>query len=368
MPHDLTEANLNAIATPTPTITLSEAVAPDASPSPSDDDNFETNYDGIDWQRLGRYQKPFKALERNPSFIYKYGYRLQHRTTKRLYWECKYCHQHAQPGGRFDITSATSSASRHLAEERKGHGYNKHGIIEFDKKRKATVLEVLSKKHMISQGLTNDLIGGFNKTTFQQAVIEWITNNNHPLREVETPSFRVMIAAANPDAEKWIWKSHRSVRLHIMQDYEAYQAAVIDELACARSKLHFSFDGWTTRSGKHSLTGVCVHHLNREGRVVDYLIALPELLGRHTGINYAEVIGNVLTHFNVSKERLGYFITDNAANNGTCINHLSTKLNFKKEDRWIRCAAHTLNLAAQSILFGKDKDAYENEEANIPVR
>jgi hypothetical protein len=114
-----------------------------------------------------------------------------------------------------------------------------------------------------------------------------------------------MIAAANPDAKKWIWKSYRSVRLHIMQDYKAYQAAVINELACARLKLHFSFDGWTTHNSKHSLTGIYVHHLNHKGRVVDYLIALLELLGRHTGINYAEVIGNVFTHFNVSKERLG---------------------------------------------------------------
>jgi hypothetical protein len=243
------------------------------------------------------------------------------------------------------------------------------------KKGKATAITNMAKLNLIRSGKQQSLkylIKSIRSLKalqmIQQAVIEWITNNNHPLREVETPSFRVMIAAANPDAEKWIWKSHRSVRLHIMQDYEAYQPAVINELACARSKLHFSFDGWTTRSGKHSLTGVCVHHLNREGRVVDYLIALPELLGRHTGINYAEVIGNVLTHFNVSKERLGYFITDNAANNGTCIDHLSTKLDFKKEDRWIRCAAHTLNLAAQSILFGKDKDAYENEDSNIPVR
>jgi hypothetical protein len=31
-----------------------------------------------------------------------------------------------------------------------------------------------------------------------------------------------------------------------MQDYEAYQPAVIVELACARSKLHFSFGGWTS--------------------------------------------------------------------------------------------------------------------------
>ena len=63
MPQDLTEANLNAIATLTPTIALSEAVAPDASLL-LDDNDSEINYDGIDWERLGRYQKLFKALER----------------------------------------------------------------------------------------------------------------------------------------------------------------------------------------------------------------------------------------------------------------------------------------------------------------
>ena len=55
MPHDITEANLNAIATPTPIITLSKAVAPYASPSPSDDNNFGTNYNGINWRRLSQY-------------------------------------------------------------------------------------------------------------------------------------------------------------------------------------------------------------------------------------------------------------------------------------------------------------------------
>ena len=120
-----------------------------------------------------------------------------------------------------------------------------------------------------------------------------------------------------------------------MQDYKACQLAVINELACAHLKLYFLFNGQTTRSGKHSLTSVCVYHLNCEGRVINYLIALLELLGYYTGINYAEVIGNILTYFNVSKERLSYFITNNAANNNTYIDYLFTKLNFKKEDCWI---------------------------------
>jgi len=136
----------------------------------------------------------------------------------------------------------------------------------------------------------------------------------------------------------------------------------------ARLKLHFLFNGWTTRSGKYFLTSVCVHHLNYKGKVVDYLITLLEQLGRHIGINYAEVVSSILTHFGVSKERLGCFITDNAANNGICLDYLSLKFSFKKETCWIWCIAYTLNLIAQLILFRKDKDAYKNKDVNILVR
>ena len=120
-----------------------------------------------------------------------------------------------------------------------------------------------------------------------------------------------------------------------MADYKTYQPAVCDKLANARLKLHFLFDGWTTRSSKHLLTGVCVHHLNREGRVVNYLIALLEQLSYYTGINYAAVIGDVLAYFKVTKESLGYFVTNNARNNNTCLDYLATVFNFRKDDRRI---------------------------------
>ena len=95
--QDLTKANLNVTAEPTPTITLSEDVAPDDNSS-VDEINDETNYDSINWDQLKAYQRPYKALERNPSFIYKYRYQLQHYVSKQIYWECAYCHQHSIPG------------------------------------------------------------------------------------------------------------------------------------------------------------------------------------------------------------------------------------------------------------------------------
>jgi len=97
-------------------------------------------------------------------------------------------------------------------------------------------------------------------------------------------------------------------------------------------KLHFLFNSWTICSSKHLLTSICVYHLNYKGRVVNYLIALLEQLGCHTKINYAIVIGDVLAYFKVTKESLGYFITNNAGNNNTYLDYLATIFNFRKDN------------------------------------
>jgi len=79
---------------------------------------------------------------------------------------------------------------------------------------------------------------------------------------------------------------------------------------------------------------------------VDYMLTLPTQLGQHSGINYAEVISNVLNTFKITKERLGYFITDNAHTNDTCLDYLAVKFSFNKAYRRARCAYYILNLVA----------------------
>ena len=129
-----------------------------------------------------------------------------------------------------------------------------------------------------------------------------------------------------------------------MADYKAYQPAIYNKLVNTHSKLHFLFNGWTIRSSKHLLTSIYIYYLNYKGRVVNYLITLLEQLSRHTGINYAVVISNILAHFKVTKESLSYFITNNTRNNNTCLNHLATVFNFKKDNQRIQYTAYTLNL------------------------
>ena len=79
---------------------------------------------------------------------------------------------------------------------------------------------------------------------------------------------------------------------------------------------------------------------------MDYILTLPTQLGQHLGINYTEVISNVLNIFKITKERLSYFITNNTHINNTCLNYLAVKFSFNKAYRRAYYAYHILNLVA----------------------
>jgi hypothetical protein len=78
----------------------------------------------------------------------------------------------------------------------------------------------------ISQAVVN-AIGNFNVHAFRTAVVQWLVDNNHPLRELETTAFRTMIEHANPEAERALWKNHKSVRSFIIKLYDFIKLRVI---------------------------------------------------------------------------------------------------------------------------------------------
>lgn len=378
MAEELSQANINALNAGNrinADLTLSKVITPTETSieinSDSKDDGID-RYNGINWKRLPNLMKPHHSLLRTPSWIYKYRYRLQSRVNnKQIIFICKYCHIHriidCGGQGRYDITRATSAAAAHLRQNKKGHGVDKHGkITTATEARQSTLLEqVIRSGHHVSQAVANALIGGFDAEAFKQSAVNWITKNNHPLREFETPAFRKMLQLANPKAKRVLWKNHQAVADFVMTEFKAYIPSVKEFLSTAQLRIHVSFNGWSTPNGRYALTGIWVHHLNRKGKIRDYIIALPTQLGRHFGENYAEVIGGVLNKFNITKERLGYFVVDNESKNNTAVEGLAIKFNFIASHRHGRYAYHILNLVAQQIIWSKDKDSFKNDE-NIP--
>jgi len=105
--------------------------------------------------------------------------------------------------------------------------------------------------------------------------------------------------------------------------------------------------------------------MDAAGDVQDFVLGLPELHGQHSGNNIGAVVARTLTNFGVDKASVGYFVLDNAYNNDTAVNHLAGIYGFDASERRLRCCCHILNLGAQLIIWGKDRDAYENAGGSL---
>jgi hypothetical protein len=77
--------------------------------------------------------------------------------------------------------------------------------------------------------------------------------------------------------------------------YDALLPVVKDELSGALSKIHISFNGWTTKGGKQGFLGIVAHYVSRDGKRTDLPIALPQLSGAHSGKNMDRVVSTSLS-------------------------------------------------------------------------
>jgi hypothetical protein len=132
----------------------------------------------------------------------------------------------------------------------------------------------------VSQAVANEL-SNFSIQRFRLAAVGWLVDNNHPISEFEKPAFRSMIAAANQHAGAALWQNHKSVSQYVMRLYSCLLPRVVLDLSEAVSKIHISFDGWTTKGGKKGYLGIVAHNVNGCGKLVDMPIALPQLMGAH---------------------------------------------------------------------------------------
>ncbi|KAF7443136.1 Dimer-Tnp-hAT domain containing protein [Pyrenophora tritici-repentis] len=203
-------------------------------------------------------------------------------------------------------------------------------------------------------------MGNFNIQQFREVAVFCLLDNNLPMELLARPSFREMISLANPEAEAALWVSPRSVATYAMRLFQYMQPQIVCALSEAASKIHISFDGWTTKGGKRGFFGVVAHFANASGVIQDLPIALPHLAGSHTGDAIADTIKRTLQEYSIGSDKLGYFVLDNAANNDTAVSSLAHAYDFNAAHRRLRCGPHTLNLIGQAIIFGSNQEAYNN--------
>jgi hypothetical protein len=183
-----------------------------------------------------------------------------------------------------------------------------------------------------------------------------------PLSCVESTYFRQLLQCIQPSIERYLPESHNTMRGWIIKDFEAAQLSVTQQLAIAKSRIHLSFDLWTSPS-VFALVGVVAHYLSPELQMRHTLLGIRQIEGSHTGENIAEVVARVITTYEVER-RLGIFVTDNAKSNDTAVSHLLQSLDISEPpgSRRGRCLGHIINLAAKSFLLGQDCEAFAIDE------
>jgi hypothetical protein len=152
-----------------------------------------------------------------------------------------------------------------------------------------------------------------------------------------------------------------------MRLYDYLQPQIVIKLEAVISKIHISFDGWTTKGDKRGFFGVVAHYATADGVVKDVPIDLPQATGAHSGERIAGCIESTLRKFGIAASKLSYFILDNAYNNDTAVKTLGSKYGFVSGQRRLRCSAHTVNLVGQAVIFGSNKDAFDNSPGELQV-
>lgn len=91
------------------------------------------------------------------------------------------------------------------------------------------------------------------------------------------------------------------------------------------------------------------------------LLALKKIEGSHSGENMAAIIHKVARTYGF-RDKLGYFVMDNASNNDTMMKVISKNLYdvdgvyYDPVEHRLRCIGHIINLFVQAFLFGDHPD------------
>ncbi|OWT43206.1 hypothetical protein VFPPC_18521 [Pochonia chlamydosporia 170] len=296
-----------------------------------------------------------------------FGYRVEDRSTSRqgnkLKWICADCFARGfKKKSDFCFVCSTGAAiKKHLRQA--------HGILapnEVARGMGASSLDHQKITHFIDADVNNPhdqfllgkLRGRFSSKGLRILLLDWITYHNLPFDIVNTERFQRILLYGNPllDAAH-IPSAKKGLRM-LESEYSGAVGPVTEVLRSARSQIHFSFDGWTSKSYA-SFLGINAQFIDHSFVQHRILLGLRPLSGRHDGVSLADEVADTLAFWQINDpDKLGYFTLDNAANNNTCMEDLAFEHNVSPEERRIRCAPHIFNLCVRALLYGSKRENF----------
>ena len=134
---------------------------------------------------------------------------------------------------------------------------------------------------------------------------------------VESDSFRELILFIAPALEGFLVHSASTIKKWVLQLFDRQSLVIKRKLARARSRIHISFDLWTSPNHR-AFVGIVAHWLDEDLKKQDTLIGFRRVRGSHSSENIAEAMIPLLQMYELGP-KLGYFVGDNIGSNNTAI-------------------------------------------------
>ncbi|KAJ0136861.1 putative Cell division control protein 2 [Fusarium oxysporum f. sp. albedinis] len=255
--------------------------------------------------------------------------------------------QHEKAGTLTKRNKQTKSNATKAPQNTEPHLYTHHnGSNDPTSKRQKTTKETkkaqqakdtiqqLNQKEQKEQEVNNTEIKRFDKTVFQQNLVNWIVNSNQSFSIVNDQGLRDIFNYLNPSVE--ITKANITdvtVRAIAEREFTNNMERVKDALRKSPGQIHIQYDGWKS-GNRHALYGITCVFRDSNNRPQKCVLGLPELTERYTGENIAGQINEIIREYEIS-DKLGYFTLDNAGNNKTSMGELGLEFGFDWEKRWM---------------------------------
>jgi hypothetical protein len=137
---------------------------------------------------------------------------------------------------------------------------------------------------------------------------------------------------------EYLWKAGDTMKQFTLKDFEQRKEIVKEDLRLSKSKIHISFDLWTSTNKLAMLTARSL------------LIRLREVIGAHSGDNIAVCVLQVIKEMLIA-DRVGYFVADNESPNDTAVAAVCRELNLADPARRrLRYLDHIINLSAKGFI------------------
>lgn len=257
-------------------------------------------------------------------------------------WQCNYCSSNC-------VSISTTPSRKHLETF--------HGVVDPRGEDKKDPKQPIFN---IRPPIRRDIL--------RKLIVEWIVERRHAFNETQSPALHKIFEYLNPKSADSL-KTRNTVKADTDKYFAVAKATIKERLSQARSRIHISYDLWSSPNHK-AMIAIVAHWTAEDYKVKAALLAIKEVHGGHTGRNIASVVFPLLKEYDIHY-RFGYYVGDNATNNDTSLEWLNFHLReeglseFDPKQRRLRCFAHEMQIAVKGLLFGPNVKELEKYPATI---